>query len=187
MTYRVNFYADQAFFSMIKRILENGKLYDQENKLDFEAEETATSIIICHSACEAFLNLFANEIQIENFSEYERKSILDRIEILYEMKGRTVDWTKLPYQDIRSLDKSRNWLTHFKKSDIGLISSNGLWVVDSFNKRPKIDDASELNYKRIERYYKQIRIALLEIAKLYGMELEFYYLENESYNSCLIG
>lgn len=187
MTFRVNFYADQALLSMVKRILKNAKNYNKEAKMDFEPEETATSIIICHSACEAFLNIFATQIELNNFQEYEKKSILDKIEILYRHKNQRADWSKLPLQDIRTLDKIRNWLTHFKDSDIGLINSMGQWISDEVNKKPKVDDYIELKYTKVERIYKNIRIALLDITRFYEVEEYFEYLETENYNSYLIG
>lgn len=187
MTFRINFYADQAFFSMVKRILENAKSYDDETKMDFEPEETATSIIVCHSACEAFLNIFANQIELNNFHEYEKKSVLDKVEILYSYKNQKADWSKLPLQDIRNLDKVRNWLTHFKNSNIGLINSMGQWVIDEVNKKPKIEDHIELKYIKVARFYKNIRAALFDIVRLYEMEEYFEYLETENYMSYLIG
>lgn len=187
MSFRVKFYADQAFFSMVKRILENKKQYSGEQKLAFEPEESATAILICHSACEAFLNLFANEVPITDFIKYERKSIIDKIDFLYSQKDQKADWSKLPLQDIRNLDKSRNWLTHFKNSDIGLINSTGKWVIDASNEKPKIDDAIELKYERVERYYENIRKSLFEIAKLYNDQDCFDYLETEKFASYLIG
>lgn len=187
MTFRVHFYADQAFFSMIKRTIEKSKIYTGKEKLDFEPEESATAIIICHSACEAFLNILAYHITLENFNEFERKSILDKIEILYRNKDLKVDWSVNPFQDIRNLDKVRNWLTHFKKTDIGLINSMGHWVVDDFNKRPKIDDYKELKYERAERYYQNVRSSLAEICKIYDCNDYFSYLETEDYWSYLVG
>lgn len=187
MTFRVNFYADQAFFSMVKRILENGQQYNKEQRMDFEPEESATAILICHSACEAFLNIFANDIPMIDFKEYEKKSIIDKIEILYCNNNKKANWSIQPLQDIKNLNKVRNWLTHFKNSDIGLINSMGQWVIDEFNKRPRIDDGKELNFKKVGKYYLNVRKALFHIAKLYDKESSFDYLKTENFNSYLIG
>lgn len=187
MTFRVYFNADQAFLSTIKNILTNAQNYTQYQKEELEAAESATAIIICHSACEAFLNIFAHQVQIDDFHEYEKKSILDKIEILYSNKNLDANWSKKPLQDIRMLDKIRNWLTHFKDNNIGLINGNGHWVVDSENKRPKIDDAIELQYQRVERYYRSTITCLIDIVGLYGLTEIYEYLKTEDYTSYLIG
>ena len=187
MTFRVEFYADQAFFSMIKRILNNAQKYDEQEKIDFEAEESATIIIICHSACEAFLNLFARNIETISFVEYEKTSIIDKINVLYKKIETPPNWESLPLQDIRKIDKLRNWLTHFKNSNIGLVNSWGEWVVDDINKRPKIDDGEELKYSSVTRYYDNIRKSLFEITKLYNLQQDYEYLNTEEYTSYLVG
>ena len=187
MTFRVHYFADQAFLSMVKRIIDNGKLHDEETKISFEPEECATALIICHSACEAFLNIFANNLEITDFFEYEKKSILDKITILLNNTDNKPDWAKNPLQDIRKLDKVRNWLTHFKSSDIGLINSMNQWVKDDFNKVPKINDFEELKYFRVQKYYNNVRATLILIATSYGLEEEYEYLITENYSSYLIG
>ncbi len=73
MTFRVHFFADQAFFSMIKKLLDNSSKYSVEQQLDAEVQETATCIIICHSACEAFLNILYNFLNLDNFEDFGRK------------------------------------------------------------------------------------------------------------------
>lgn len=187
MTFRVEFFADQAFLSMIKRMLKNAESYNKDQKIDFELEETATAIVICHSACEAFLNLFTRNIETIDFYKYEKKSIIDKINILYGELGETADWTKLPLQDIRRIDKARNWLTHFKDSNIGLTNSWGSWVVDEVNKKPKIDDSEELKYVRVKRYYDNSRMSLYRITELYQLHQNYEYLKTEDYTSFLVG
>jgi len=187
MTARVHFYADQAFFSMVKRIIQNSSHYDKRTKQSFEPEESATVLVICHSACEAFLNIFAEHLSVTDLESFERKSILNKIEDLYKIKLLTPDWSRNPLQDIRKLDTVRNWLTHFKSANMGLINSMGQWVQDEYNKRPKIDDYKELNYERANRYYDNVREGLIELCQVYDCLDYFDYLKNENYNSYLIG
>ncbi|MFB0947846.1 MAG: hypothetical protein QMB24_17125 [Spirosomataceae bacterium] len=187
MTFRVHFFADQAFFSMIKKLLDDSPKHSVEQKFESEIQETATCIIICHSACEAFLNILFNFLSLDNFEDFERKSIIDKANILYEIKGQSVDWSKNPLQDMRQLEKVRNWLTHFKDANVGLINSMGHWVVDKVNKRPKINDYQELKFSRVQRYYDNCREILYELCTIYGVEEDFEYLESEEYQCYLVG
>ena len=186
MTFRVNFYADQAFLSMVKKILKNCESYTGDYKMDHEPAEAATAIILCTTSCEAFLNLFAREIAIPDFPSYDRKSIVRKIEYLYSQKDLEPDWSSHPLQDIKSLVKVRNWLVHFKDSDLGLIGSEG-WIDEETKTRPEIDDQHELKFERVRQYYDSCREVLLAIAKIYNLEESYQYLSDEDYMTYLVG
>ena len=63
----------------------------------------------------------------------------------------------------------------------------GHWIVDEYNKRPKIDDGVELKIKTVKRYYDNTRRALYDICKLLNIEQEHSCLIDENYNSYTIG
>lgn len=186
MTFRVNFYADQALLSMVKKILKNGETYTEDYMIDHEPIEAATAIILCTTSCEAFLNLFAREIALPDFSAYERISVARKIEYLYSLKDLEPDWSSPLLKDIKSLVKVRNWLVHFKDSDLGLIGSEG-WIDEENKTRPEIDDQLELKFERVRQYYGSCREVLLAIAKVYDMEDSYQYLSDEDYMAYLVG
>lgn len=179
MTFRVHFYAEQAFLARTKAMLNTGKS-------DEEPEIAALCILACASAVEAFSNsLLAKTVKFRHFDELRINSKIEQI-LLYG--GTEPNWGMEPWQSVGKLIKSRNWLAHYKEHDIGLVNSEFKWLSDSHNKVPKIDPYEELTFNQSRTYYDQTRKALEILAQCAGArESEFEFLRSEKYEPFLVG
>ena len=189
MTFRVNLYADQAFLSMIKRTIKRIERFSEKTRIDHELEEVASGIILCQSAFETFLNLLTEELQLEETIKDKilKANFLDKIELWHQYKPFDYNKTKLPWQDIKRLNSVRNWLVHFKTSNISLISSSSGWINDGINKIPKFDDAVELKLDRLKSYYSSVITCMYIIAKTNYVEDLYEHLKTEKYFPLLVG
>ena len=180
MTFRVHFYAEQAFLAQTKVMLENPQNDEQQ------AAVSALCILACASAIEAFVNsLLAKTVKFRHFDELK---IISKIEYLLLHGGNEPNWGVEPWQSVGQLIRSRNWLTHFKEHDIGLTNSDAEWLSDSHNKAPKIDPFKELTFAQSRKYYDQTRQALEILAESAGAEeYEFEFLRSENYDPFLVG
>jgi hypothetical protein len=180
MTFRVHFYAEQAFLAQIKAMLET------EPKSENEPNVAALCILACASAIEAFSNhLLAKIVKFRHFDELK---ITSKIEQLLICGGIEPNWGIEPWQAINRLIKSRNWLAHYKDYEIGLVNSDYVWLSDSYNKLPKIDPYQELTLNQVRIYYNQTRKALEILARSVGAkETDFEFLRTEKYESFLVG
>ncbi len=189
MTLRVNLYADQAFLSMVKRTIKRIERFSKNSKLDYELEEVASGIILCQSAFETFLNMLTEQIAIEE--ELKQKilnaNFITKIELWNEYKSFGYDKSKMPWQDIKRLNSVRNWLVHFKSSNIGLTRHTGKWIDDGFNKIPKFDDSVELKLDRLKSYYSSIRKCMQMIVTIVEPDECYDHLTTEKYISLLVG
>lgn len=179
MTYRVHFYAEQAFLAQTKVMLERGRSEE-------EPEISALCILACASAIEALTNsLLSKEIKFRHFDELRITSKIEQILIF----GRSEpDWSTEPWQSVRHLIKMRNWLAHYKEYDIGLVNSDFEWIRDSENKAPNIDPYKELTFKNARKYYDQSREAMRVLVQSSGAnESEFDFLQTEQYVPFLVG
>ena len=179
MTFRVHFYAEQAFLARTRAMLENRQVNE-------EPETSALCILACAAAIEAFANrLLTKAVRFRHFDELK---IASKIEYLLLHGGTEPNWGAEPWQSIGQLFRSRNWLAHYKEHDIGLINSKFEWLTDSHNRSPKIDPYKELTFAQSRKYYDQTRRALLVLARSAGAgELEFDFLLTERYEPFLIG
>lgn len=179
MTYRVHFYAEQAFLARTKAMLATGQKEE-------EREISALCILACASAIEAFSNsLLANTVKFRHFDELR---ISSKIEHLLLHGGTETDWGVEPWQSVGRLVRSRNWLAHFKDHDIGLVNGKFEWLGEPHNKLPKIDAFKELTFAQSRKYYDHTRNALELLARSAGAdEAEFEYLRSENYEPFLVG
>ena len=179
MTFRVHFYAEQAFLAHTKAILE---------VRDFtkETENSAMCILACASAIEAFSNnLLSKLIKFRHFDELKIISKIEQILLFGETEP---NWGSEPWQSVKRLIRMRNWLAHFKEQDIGLVNSSFEWLGDASNAVPTIDPLTELTFDRACKYYDQSRKALLLLVTSAGADVSsFAYLTTEKYEPFLIG
>ena len=151
MTFRVHFYAEQAFLSQTKSLLEQANLEE-------EPEISALCILACASAVEAVANsLLSKTIGFRHFDELK---ISSKIEQILLFAGTEPNWGIQPWQSISQLIRTRNWLTHYKDFNVGLVNSDFVWLKDDHNKLPKIDPYIELTFVRSRTYYDHSRMAL---------------------------
>ena len=150
-----------------------------------EVSNAAVAIISCAAAVEAVANgLLRDALNFQYFDELKLRS---KIELICESTSK-VDWGAAPWQSIDRLVRIRNWLMHFKESDIGLINSNWNWVTDDINKKPKIDPILELSNVSAAKYYNATLDALrvlIECGK--SNDTRFTSLIAEEFSSLQIG
>lgn len=181
MTFRVYFFAEQAFLSQVKFLLSIEPVDE-----DKEIELGAICVMACAAAIEAIANtLLSGYIRFEHFDELR---ISSKIEHIANTNSSNINWGEAPWQDVAEIIKIRNWLMHFKDSNIGLINSEGDWLKDEYNKKPKIVPDLYLSKTKATDYYKSTLKALKLLVLHCKDKLdEFDYLESEKYQSSLIG
>lgn len=179
MTYRVYFYAEQAFLSQTRQLLQN-------KDPDKEQEIACVCILACASAIEAVVNdLLSKQIKFRHFDELR---ITSKIEYIQLFGGAEPNWGVEPWQSVSRLIKIRNWLAHYKDSDIGLVNSDFDWLTDESNSRPKLDPYAELTFDRAQKYYDTSRAALFSLSTHAGANQDrFDYLLTEHYEPFLVG
>lgn len=179
MTFRVHFYAEQAFLAQTKAMLDRGCS-------DEEPETAAMCILACASAVEALTNsLLSKEINFRHFDELRITSKIEQIQIF---GGTEPDWGNDPWQSVSRLIKMRNWLAHYKEYDIGLVNSDFEWIRDTENKAPRIDPYRELTFENAKNYYDKSREALYILVQNSGTnESNFDFLQTEQYMPFLVG
>ena len=181
MTFRVYFFAEQAFLAQVK-LLSNA-VHTSSVK---EIETGAVCVLACAAAVESLTNsLLINNVKFKHFDELRLAS---KIEYIGEYYQKPIDWGDTVWQQIAALIRLRNWLSHYKDSNVGLIGAEGKWLIDTINKLPKIDPDIELSSAKIKNYYKATLAALKQLVLLCQAELEeFSYLETEDFQSSLVG
>lgn len=180
MTFRVNFYAEQAFLSFVKKCIDNPSS---------DKDETVENGSMCVIACAASIEAFVNSLLKEDgrFRHFDELKLASKIETLADFGEIEISWGTQPWQNISRLIRVRNWLVHYKDSDIGLINSSGEWVIDEINKYPKIDPEADLSISSIEKFYNATRLILIDLAK--GLQVDPYlydFLETEKYDAFLV-
>lgn len=181
MTFYVYFFAEQAFLSQVKLL--SNIVHTSSMK---EIEAGAVCVLACSAAVEALTNsLLINNVKFKHFDELRLAS---KIEYIGEYHGKPINWGDTVWQQIAALIRLRNWLSHYKDSNVGLIGSDGEWLKDTINQLPKIDPKIELSSIKIKIYYKATLTALKQLVLLCQAELEeFAYLETEDFESILVG
>lgn len=181
MTFRVYFFAEQAFLSQVKTTLATKPV-----DVDQEIESGAICSIACAAAIEAIANgLLSSCIDAENFDDLRIASKFERIA---KSNGSVIRWGEAPWQSIGEIIRVRNWLTHFKSSNIGLVNSEGEWLKDDCNKIPKFDPDIHLRRERIGKYYTSVLEASKFLVLCCKGELgEYAFLETQEYQSILVG
>ena len=179
MTFRVHFYAEQAFLSQTKVMLE--KCQSGE-----EAEVAAMCILACASAIESLSNsLLSKVIQFRHFDELR---IMSKIEHILLHGGHELSWGVEPWGSVARLIKLRNWLAHYKDHDIGLVNNDFEWLKEEGKKYPAYDPYKDLTLKKSRQFYEHSRKALLILVQCSGAdEKEFEYLHTEQYAPLLAG
>lgn len=141
MTFRLNFYAEQAFLSHVEKILKNHEDEAKNEKYD-NHHEFATCIILLYSSLESVINkawVLCDENKF--ITEIERKGIEDKfIELVEYQSLSKLDFGKKPYQSLKILKKMRDILCHFKNENFGLYNSEWKRVPDSLT--PKKNEAA---------------------------------------------
>lgn len=150
------------------------------------AENGAMCVIACVASLEAFVNKLLKEDG--RFRHFDELKLVSKIETLADFGNIEIDWGIQPWQNIARLIRIRNWLVHYKDSEIGLINSEGKWITDELNKHPKIDPDTDLSKKSIEKFYNSTRELLKELCV--GLQIENYeyeFLDTEQYEAFLVG
>jgi hypothetical protein len=181
MTFRVNFYAEQAFLSFVKKSIDN-----PSSGKDEIVENGAMCVIACVASIESFVNSLLK--QDGRFRHFDELKLGSKIETLADFGGIEIDSGSQPWQHISRLIRVRNWLVHYKDSDIGLINSAGEWIIDDLNKYPKIDPDIDLSILSIRKFYNSTRQILIELAK--GLQIDSYFyefLDTENYEAFQVG
>ena len=95
-----------------------------------------------------------------------------KADVLFELKEKTIDWSKGDFQRINQLINVRNWLSHHKEPYLGLANADGYWVQSEERKHvvPKINILRELKKSSVQKYYQAVRNAGIEIFKLWDYE-----------------
>lgn len=177
MTFYVEFYADQAFLSFVKKHI--------AKDTKFDLEDGAVCVMACAAAIEAIVNqLFISCSDIKHYDSFRLK---EKIETLGDIAKMKIDWGKEPWQGINKLIKVRNWLAHYKETTIGLVNSDSQWVTDEVNKKPKIDPGTVLSRQYVTDFYKSVLLSANSIVQELNTGAEFSFLETEEYESVIIG
>lgn len=181
MTFRVNFYAEQALLSFVKKYL---------NNTFFDNDEIVENGAMCSNACSAAIETIVNSMFRHDggFRYYENLKLVSRIETPVDFGNVEVNSGIQPWQNIARLLRVRNWLVHYKISDIGLINSEGEWISDSLIKYPRIDPETDLSRESVEKFYHSGRQILRELAV--GIQVDSFlydFLETEQYEAFLVG
>ena len=194
MTFNVFFYPEQAFLGFVKRTIkkweyENFQLGDDIDieEIGQDIDDGAVAIIALVAAIEATVNsIFKYDGRFRQFDELRLES---RLNLIYELNCASIEWGQQPWQDISRIIRIRNWLAHFKESNvIGLTSVDGDWIQDSVNRPPKIDPQYELSIAQVKNYYNSIRNGLIGISSLSEKYSQWRRIfEEERYDSILIG
>ena len=143
MTVTVAFFAERAFFRFIKQSLE-------ANDSAIPIEQAVACVVAAVAALEATVNsFFVADGRLEHYDELR---LVSKIETLADWYSLTIDWGSAPWQDVKSLLRTRNWLVHFKEPLIGLARSSRGWVDDGSHKPPKLDPYEEFSRERIVQY-----------------------------------
>lgn len=181
MTHYFYFFAEQAFLSQVK-LLAHREPIDTEKQM----ETGAICVIACVAAIESVVNsLLINYVRFKHFDELRLSS---KIEYIVEHRGEEISWGERPWQEVAELIRVRNWLVHYKDSNIGLMNSDGEWIKDDVNKPPKIDPNVHLQLVRVRQYYQFTLMALRQLTLLCKDSLEEYsYLETEQFEPVLVG
>jgi len=181
MTHRFYFFAEQAFLSQVKLLA-----YAESTDSEREIETGAICVLACVAAVEAVTNALLT--QYIGFKHFDELRLSSKIEYIAEHHHQCVKWGEQPWQDVAELIRVRNWLAHFKDSDIGLMNIDGVWLEDAVNKLPKIDPDIHLGLPRVRAYYKSTLRALKHLALLCKDSLgEYAYLETEEFQPVLVG
>ena len=181
MTYRVHLFAEQVFLSQVQSLIsQNAKDIHEEIQL------SCLSTLACAAALESTINgIFLHHVVDASFDSL---NITEKIERIFSLKGEKPDLGNYPWQDIAKLIKLRNWLAHFKDSNIGLVNSNWKWIQDDANKAPKNDPYRDLTLAASRKKYEATWAGLAQLVILAKGDLEGYeYLINETYEPILVG
>lgn len=180
MTFRVNFFAEQAYLAFVKETLDN-PITDHEKSV----ERGAVCVIATACALEAIVNLLLKDHT--SLRHYDDLRFRSKIDTLLDFGNHPLEWDKMPLQRIAELIRLRDWLVHYKDNDIGLINSAGEWIEDEYNKRPKRDPDQVLTMENVEKLYQAVRQIVLILASGVGANERFEYLQTEEYNAFLVG
>lgn len=173
MTAAFEFYAEQAYLSFVKKLL------DRRSTKKLGVEERVVSVLACAAAIEAMVNrLFDLQGALE---QHQSLSLEQKIEILAKKSGANRNWGNPPWQNIKELIQVRNWLAHYKESWLGLMNSESQWVPDHNQKMPRFTPQNAFCTECIENYYRNIIAIVTLMANGLGCMDQFAYIQSEVY------
>lgn len=181
MTFRVHLFAEQVFLSHVQSLTST-----KTDDVHEEIRISCLSTLACAAALESTVNgLFLHHIKYERFDQLQ---IREKIEYILSTRKIDADWGKHPWQDVAKLVRLRNWLAHFKNSNIGLVNSDWEWIKDEVNDTPKYDPYRDLTLAASARIYKATLKALAELVLIAKGDLDGYeYLMDQEFQPILVG
>lgn len=170
MTFRVGMRAEVIFLGNAKNSL------DAMTELSSIHEDNVlygTNVIIsCVGCIETFVNqLFQN---YTNLNCYDELRLTGKIETLYNLRSKNVDWGSNPYQMFKKIIGIRNWLIHFKDESIGLTNGNGNWIKDDSNSIPKKDPYIIFTKDNCQKYYNETRKIIIDLSEIMNIDEHMY-------------
>lgn len=179
MTFRVHFYAEQAFLSQAKTLSES----DDKEK---GAEITALCLVACVMAIEAVCNrLLSSSLSNE---EMRKLSIKDKMDMALSVQAEKINMCADPWSSIDRLIKVRNWLVHYKDYDLGLVNGDFKWIDSPDGKKAEFDPFTELTLVKAKKYYRRTLEALqILVSSVEEDASEYEYLQTEKYEPFLVG
>lgn len=183
MTHHVIFSASQTALWNVKHSLAS---FPPDDNGTYNYLAIGTSCILsCSMAFESLVNeVFLDENIISHWDEFKLASKAD---VLFELKGKKIDWSINPFQRVSKLIKVRNWLTHHKEPYLGLTGLDLYWVhSENKPKSPKVDILRELKKSSIQKYYDAVRKGGIEIATIWDYKDNLDWLTTEKYEPLTI-
>ena len=184
MTHNVAFLGSHAALLFVKSSLESFPI-DKFGESYYLSQGTPC-ILCCSMAFEALINeIFLYQCTLPHWDELKLKSKAD---VLFELKGKKIDWSSDPFQSISQLIKVRNWLSHHKEPYLGLVNGDGYWIGSRERKRiePRVDILQELRKSSIQKYYNAVRNACIEMTQLWNYEIQLELLTTEQYEPLIM-
>lgn len=179
MSHRLHFFAEQAFFGFVKESISN-PIDDHEKSV----ERGAVCVVALACGLEGVVNtLLKNHTNLRHWDDLRLRS---KVETLLDFANLEIDCKSSPLQNVLELITIRNWLVHFKDSNIGLMNSQGMWIKDVSNKLPKRNPDKELTMKNVEKLYRSVIEYCKAVCIGMGVAAHFDYLESEDYEAFLL-
>ncbi|MBU3183251.1 hypothetical protein [Clostridium estertheticum] len=170
MTFRVCMRTYVIFLANAKKSLDS---MTEESSIYNDNILYGTNVII---SCVGCIETFVNQLfqSYTNLNCYDQLRLAGKIETLYNLRSKTVDWRSNPYQMFQKIIGIRNWLIHFKDEDIGLLNSRGKWIKDNVNVLPKKDPYIIFTKDNCQKYYNETRKIIIDLSEMMNID-EYMY------------